>query len=174
MKKISKVVKGGALAVLAALVISGPAFAATTKYDTCFGSTGRYSNLNKTKTGDYKVKCSTVMVDDSTGKKKVPLQLYGKSQGDCTQVSTIVSNPEGCEGNDLNSIITIIINTLLIVIGMVAVIMIIMGGISYATSQGDPSKVKKGKDTILYGIIGLVVALLAFAIVNFVLAALNG
>ena len=51
--------------------------------------------------------------------------------------------------------------------------MIILGGISYATSQGDPGKVKKGKDTILYGIIGLVVALLAYAIVNFVLGALQ-
>lgn len=47
--------------------------------------------------------------------------------------------------------------------------MIIIGGFNFMTSAGDPGKVKKGKDTILYGIIGLVVALLAFAIVNFVL-----
>lgn len=59
------------------------------------------------------------------------------------------------------------------IIGIVSVIMIILGGISYATSQGDPGKVKKGKDTILYGIIGLIVALLAFAIVNFVLGAMG-
>jgi multisubunit Na+/H+ antiporter MnhB subunit len=58
-------------------------------------------------------------------------------------------------------------------IGVVAVIMIILGAISYATSQGDPGKVKKGKDTILYGIIGLVIAILAFAIVSFVLSALQ-
>ena len=51
--------------------------------------------------------------------------------------------------------------------------MIIIGGIHYATSQGDAAKVKKGKDTILYGIIGLVIAILAYAIVNFVLEALN-
>ena len=47
--------------------------------------------------------------------------------------------------------------------------MIILGGISYATSQGDAGKVKKGKDTILYGIIGLIIVLLAFAITNFIL-----
>ena len=47
--------------------------------------------------------------------------------------------------------------------------MMIVGGINMATSQGDPAKVKKGRDTLLYGVIGLVVALLAFAIVNFVL-----
>ena len=67
-----------------------------------------------------------------------------------------------------------IINAVIFIIGIIAVIMVILGGVTYATSQGDPGKVKKGKDTILYGIIGLVVALLAFAIVNFVLGALQG
>ena len=55
---------------------------------------------------------------------------------------------------------------------MLAVIMIILGGVNYATSQGDPNKVNKAKSTIMYGIIGLVICLLAFAIVNFVLQAL--
>ena len=55
------------------------------------------------------------------------------------------------------------------IIGIVAVIMIILGGFTMMTSSGDPGKVKKGKDTILYGVIGLVVALLAVVIVNFVL-----
>ena len=55
------------------------------------------------------------------------------------------------------------------VIGLVAVVVVILGGIQFVTSTGDPAKTKKAKDTILYGIIGLVVALLAFAIVNFVL-----
>ena len=55
------------------------------------------------------------------------------------------------------------------VIGFVAVIMMIMGGISFVTSQGDAGKVSKARNTILYGVVGLIVALLAFAIVNFVL-----
>ena len=67
-----------------------------------------------------------------------------------------------------------IITAITMVIGTVSVIMIILGGISYATSQGDAAKVKKGKDTILYGIIGLVIALLAYAIVAFVLGAIAG
>ena len=77
-------------------------------------------------------------------------------------------------GDDLMGSIKQILNAVFSILGVVSVIMIIVGGISYATSQGDPSKVKKGKDTILYGIIGLVVALLAFAIVNFALSALSG
>ena len=58
------------------------------------------------------------------------------------------------------------------VIGIIAVVMIILGGVSYATSQGDASKVKKGRDTIIYGVIGLIISILAFAITNFVLTAI--
>lgn len=62
-----------------------------------------------------------------------------------------------------------VIQILLFVIGAVSVIMIIIGGIEYVTSAGDPAKTKKAKDTVLYSIVGLVVALLAYAIVYFVL-----
>lgn len=68
----------------------------------------------------------------------------------------------------------VIINVILGVVGFVAVVMIIVGGISFITSQGDSGKVTKAKNTVLYGIIGLVVALLAFAIVNFVLSSVFG
>lgn len=69
----------------------------------------------------------------------------------------------------LMDILNLIINVALGVIGFVAVVMIIMGGIQYTTSSGDAAKVTKAKNTILYGIVGLVIALLAFAIVNFIL-----
>ena len=72
--------------------------------------------------------------------------------------------------NDLMPQANAIINVVIGVIGFVAVAFIIFGGIQYTTSAGDPGKVKKAKDTILYGIIGLVVAMLAYAIVNFVLS----
>jgi len=54
------------------------------------------------------------------------------------------------------------------VAGIIAVGVIIFGGVRYSISQGDPGKVKKAKDTIMYAVIGLVVTLLAFAIVAFV------
>ena len=77
------------------------------------------------------------------------------------------------EGGDLDQNIKTIINWVVGVLGLVAVIVIIMGAVSYMTSNGDASKVKKGKDTILYGVIGLVIAALAYAIVNFALTALG-
>ena len=66
-----------------------------------------------------------------------------------------------------------IINALIGAMGVISVVMIILGGLSYATSQGESSKVQKGKNTIMYGIIGLVISLLAVAIVNFVLSAIQ-
>ncbi len=80
----------------------------------------------------------------------------------------------GGEQNDTDIYETVknILGAVFIIVGIIAVIVIVIGGINYMMSQGDPGKVKKAKDTILYGIIGLIVSLLAFAIVQFVLDAL--
>ncbi len=61
-----------------------------------------------------------------------------------------------------------IIQTVLSVLGVVAVVMIIIGGIMYIISTGDAAKVHRAKNIILYSIIGLVVSLLAYAIVGLV------
>jgi hypothetical protein len=58
---------------------------------------------------------------------------------------------------------------LLFVIGAVAVIMLIIGGLRYVVSGGDASKVQDAKNTILYALVGIVVAILAYAAVNFVI-----
>lgn len=64
-------------------------------------------------------------------------------------------------------------NILIFLVGAIAVIVIIFGGLRYVTSTGDAARVKQAKDTILYGVIGLVIAILAFAIVNFVTSQLQ-
>ena len=61
-----------------------------------------------------------------------------------------------------------VVNILLFIIGAVSVIMLIYGGIRYTTSGGNANSVTAAKNTIMYSIIGLVVAILAFAVVNFV------
>lgn len=81
-----------------------------------------------------------------------------------------------CNIENDNSLIPTILNIIQVTIGvlaLVAVIVIIFAGVQYTTSAGDVGKVKKAKDSILYGIIGLVIAILAFAIVNFVLSSLT-
>lgn len=71
-----------------------------------------------------------------------------------------------------NGVFKRITNVVLYIVGIVAVIMLIVGGIKYVVSGGDSKKVTDAKNTILYAVIGLVIAFLAYAIVNFVISAL--
>jgi len=66
-----------------------------------------------------------------------------------------------------------IADTLIYIVGAVAVIMLIIGGLRYVISQGSKEGVSQAKDTILYSVIGIVVAILAYAIVNFVTGSLT-
>jgi cytochrome bd-type quinol oxidase subunit 2 len=70
----------------------------------------------------------------------------------------------------INSIIETIVNIFSVLVGVVAVIMIIWGGLRYITSGGDSAKITSAKNTIIYALIGLVVVALAQFIVKFVLA----
>ena len=105
-------------------------------------------------------------VNTFAGKVKCPDGTDAGANGlaSCTKLNNTANT------NDLMGQANTIINVVIGVIGFVAVAFIIFGGFQYTTSAGDPGKVKKAKDTILYGIIGLVVAMLAYAIVNFVLS----
>lgn len=105
----------------------------------------------------------------------VPVTVHAQSN----PVDEISQGVQGVGGNDANTEdlqdnIKTIVNILLFILGAIAVIMIIVGGIRYTTSNGEASSIKAAKDTILYSVIGLIVAILAYAIVNFVLGAFNG
>lgn len=73
-----------------------------------------------------------------------------------------------------NGVFTQITNTVLYVVGIISVVMLIYGGLRYVISGGDSKKVTDAKNTILYAIIGLIISILAFAIVNFVINAITG
>lgn len=92
--------------------------------------------------------------------------LTGTGQQIQNGVDKISNGPSG----DLTFSVKNVVNVLLFALGMVAVIMIIIGGFRYVLSGGDSSSITAAKNTIFYAVIGLVVAVLAFAIVNFVLA----
>lgn len=82
-------------------------------------------------------------------------------------------NQVGTENNLTSSIVAILENVIA-VLGIACVVVMIIGGVNYMTSNGDSSKVEKGKKTILYGLIGLAICVLSFAIVNFVIANIIG
>ena len=77
------------------------------------------------------------------------------------------------EGKDIRGPIISLLNTIIGLLGIVSVAFIVIGGVGYMTSAGDPGKIKKSKDTILYACIGLVLVGLAFAIVNFAISTVN-
>ena len=69
---------------------------------------------------------------------------------------------------DANTAIKNVINTLLFVVGAGAVIVIIVAGIYYVISAGNADTVKKAKNALMYAVVGLVVSLLSYTIVNYV------
>lgn len=89
----------------------------------------------------------------------------------CTNASSAIcdSKDEGKTRDDAANRVKDVINTVLYVLGIIAVIMIVIGGFRYVMSSGDQTGVTNGKNTILYAVIGLIVAILSYAIVNFVI-----
>lgn len=83
-------------------------------------------------------------------------------------------NTQGAGPNDNrlygpNGVITRVVRIISLVVGVAAVFMIIVGGIRYITSSGDPNNTNGAKNTILYAIVGLLVAVFAQAIIIFVI-----
>ena len=86
----------------------------------------------------------------------------------------ICGTADSDEETELQGRIRAVLNVVYLWVGIIAVIVIVIGGIRYMTSQGEPDKIKGAKNTIIYSLIGLIVTLAAFAITNFVLGALEG
>ena len=91
------------------------------------------------------------------------VDIYQACKPGDTSVVCQAKNETGAE-----DLVKNIINILLTVASVVAVIMIIIGGIRYAISNGDSNQVTAAKNTIMYAVIGLVIAIFAYAIVYFV------
>ena len=94
------------------------------------------------------------------------------SAADCVQDGADKAGGKSSNTADPKEIIQTIVRILLFLIGAVSVIMIIIGGFRYVISQGDSGAVTSAKNTILYAVIGLVVAILAYAVIHYVIGAL--
>lgn len=108
--------------------------------------------------------------DDSPKKKTEPMKdICSSGLSDDPLICPKTDKPE----EDLQHIIRNILNVVFLWVGIIAVVMIIISGISLMLSQGDPEKIAKAKRGITYSVIGLIVTLSAFAIVTFILNALG-
>ena len=77
------------------------------------------------------------------------------------------NEPTG-KNKDVVEIVQSGVNVVISLVGMLAVFSIIYGGFTYITAQSDPAKIKRGKDMVVYAVVALVVAFLAYGIVIFV------
>lgn len=77
------------------------------------------------------------------------------------------------DGRTVTGTLQQLTDVLIFLIGAIAVIMIIIGGLRYVTSSGDQSALASAKNTILYSVVGLIVAFMAYAIVRFIFATFN-
>ena len=89
--------------------------------------------------------------------------------GDVTDSPDSNSSCDASAPATINHTISLALNIFSAVVGIIAVIMIIIGGIRYITSGGNSEKTTSAKDTILFAIVGLIVVALAQVIVKFVL-----
>ena len=89
--------------------------------------------------------------------------MEGALQDDCSRGPGQAKELDGNQG-----VITTIINTMLFIVGLLAVIMIIYAGIRFVTAHGDEKQVESARQTIIYSVVGLIVAILAYALVNWV------
>lgn len=119
-----------------------------------------------------KIKIAFISIIAAAGLVATPLlqPMYAGA----TAADEISSGVEAAGGDEqsskpLDETVKDIINVMLFIVGILAVIMIIYGGIRYVISTGDQAKVTAAKNTIMYSIVGLVVAIVAYAIVNWVI-----
>jgi glucose uptake protein GlcU len=103
------------------------------------------------------------MVPNTVGAQKSAISEACKDAG--------ASDSALCKQSPITGAVFIknLVNSLLYVLGAVSVIVIIIAGIFYTTSSGDAALVTKAKNTLLYAVVGLIVALLSYAIVNYVI-----
>ncbi len=80
----------------------------------------------------------------------------------------------GTQSGSLVGAITTIVNIMLMIVGVIAAVMLVLGGVRYIISQGDEDQTEQAKNTILYALIGLIVIGLSAVVVNFVLGAVAG
>lgn len=105
---------------------------------------------------------------------------YADQIGDCLSQGTGLDgsiSSDTCQPDttntgtiDLTSTIKLVVNVISMIVGVVAVIMIIWGGMKYITSGGESNKITSAKNTIIYALIGLIIVALAQFIVRFVLS----
>ena len=112
------------------------------------------------------------------------LMMFGFSAMALAPTASAQFKKEACEGlksvdpdvrcnesapDPINKLLALFINIFSVVVGVIAVISIIIGGLKFITSHGDPANLNAARNTIIYAVVGLVIVALAQIIVRYVL-----
>ena len=81
--------------------------------------------------------------------------------------------PGGLSNTELMPMISKISSTILALVGIIAVLFLIIGGFQFITASGNPDQTGRAKSMILYAIIGLIIAILSWAVVQFIITRLT-
>lgn len=131
--------------------------------------------MNKARLSSWSSKAKGVMVGVAT----MATALVAGTTASALSLQDVFSGPYRGQGQPVSlfdgptAIIPKVINIMLFIVGVLAVFMMIYGGIRYVLSGGDNTKVKDAKNTVLYAIVGLIVAILGYAIVGWIVSMLG-
>ena len=150
------------LTVIAAYLVIGYVIYGGYQYMLSNGDPGKVANGKKTLVQAF-IGLAIVMLSNVI-LNTIRIALGANFSADCTKAE------DGCLNSaiDVKNMVTNVIQWVIGVAGVVSAIFVVIGGISYTTSGGDPSKLQKAKQTILYALIGLTIVALAEIITAFV------
>lgn len=115
---------------------------------------------------------ATLMTVLAVGLAPVPVMADGMADSDLCQdgsISDELKEAAGCNTTQMaDTVVNNVIKVVLSFVGIIAVGVMIYGGVMFVMSTGDAGKVQRAKNVIIYGLVGLIVSLLAYLIVAFV------
>ena len=150
------------VAVIAAYLVLGYVIYGGYLYIFSSGDPGKVANGKKTLVQAFIGLAIVMLANLILGTIRIVLVAStGGEMGDCTTAGS-------CANADPGVLIESLIRWFTIIAGVVSSIFLVYGGVSYITSSGDPGKLKKAKDAIIYSLIGLAVVALATIITAFV------
>ncbi len=105
--------------------------------------------------------------------------IFANMQNDCvdTNCGTTAENCKNFGRCSLNQILQVFVNITILILaisGSVILLMFVYGGYLWVTSRGDSKRIEKGKDTITQSVVGFAIILMAYSMINFLIAALAG
>lgn len=110
-----------------------------------------------------------LMVFGIVGLQQPPV-VYAQDASDAV-CDALGSTGNACAagGGEIDSVLAVALNILSVVAGVIAVIMLIISGLKFITSQGDASSISSARSSIIYALVGIIIVALAQVVVRFVI-----